>query len=136
MEKRPAYNPLYWLAALGAGGLTVSFFVYINFMVPHKGVPMATFDFVYPTLLKGNWLSAVVALSLLFIVVFAFLHIKMLLWNIKEFAAYKKTDAYKAMKESNNEVQLFAIPLTLAMTINVFFVVFALFVPHLWDYVE
>jgi len=136
MEKRPAYNPLYWLAALGAGGLTVSFFVYINFMVPHKGVPMATFDQVYPALIKGDWLSIVTALSLIFVVIFALLHIKLLLWNIKEFAAYKKTEAYTAMKESNNEVQLFAIPLTLAMTINVFFVTFALFVPHLWDYVE
>lgn len=136
MEKRPAYTPLYWLAALGAGGLTVSFFVYINFMVGHKGVPMATFDQVYPALLEGDWLSVVTAISLMFIVLFALLHIKLLLWNIKAFAAYKKTEAYTVMKESNNEVQLFAIPLTLAMTINVFFVTFALFVPHLWDYVE
>jgi len=136
MEKRPAYNPLYWLAALGAGGLTVSFFVYMNFMVPHKGVPMATFDQVYPALMKGDWLSVVTGISLLFVVIFSLLHIKLLLWNIKQFAAYKKTEAYKAMKESNNEVQLFAIPLTLAMTINVFFIVFALFVPHLWDFVE
>jgi hypothetical protein len=136
MNNRPAYNPLYWLAALGAGGLTVSFFVYINFMVPHKGVPMATFDQVYPALMKGDWLSIVTGISLLFIVLFSGLHIKLLLWNIKAFFVYKKTEAYTTMKESNNEVQLFAIPLTLAMTINVFFVVFALFVPHLWDYVE
>ncbi len=136
MEKRPAYNPLYWLAALGAGGLTVSFFVYINFMVPHKGVPMATFDFLYPALVKGDWLSAVIGIALLFIILFALLHIKLLLWNIKEFAAYKQTEAYETMKNSNAEVTLFAIPLTLAMTINVFFIVFALFVPHLWDYVE
>jgi len=136
MKKRPEYNPLYWLAALGAGGLTVSFFVYINFMVPHKGVPMATFDQVYPALIKGDWLSIVTAISLISIVIFSGLHIKLLWWNIKQFAIYKKTAAYTSMKESNNEVQLFAIPLTLAMTINVFFVVFALFVPHLWDYVE
>ncbi len=136
MEKRPAYNPLYWLAALGAGGLTVAFFVYINFMVPHKGAPMATFDHVYPALMKGNWLSVVVAIALVFIVIFAILHLKLLFWNIKEFAKYKKTDAYEQMRTSNNEVQLFAIPLTLAMTINVLFIVFALSVPHLWDYVE
>ncbi len=136
MEKRPAYNPLYWLAALGAGGLTVSFFVYLNFMVSHKGKPMATFDHVYPALIKGDWLSYVVGASLVMIVIFAILHIKLLIWNIREFFIYKKTDAYKVMRESNNEVQLFAIPLTLAMTINVVFIVFALAVPHLWDYVE
>jgi len=136
MEKRPAYTPLYWLAALGAGGLTVSFFVYINFMVGHKGVPMATFDQVYPALIKGDWLSIVTGIALVFIVIFSSLHIKLLLWNMKQFAAYKKTEAYETMRNSNAEVTLFAIPLTLAMTINVFFVVFALFVPHLWDYVE
>jgi len=105
-------------------------------MVPHKGVPMATFDQVYPALMKGNWLSIVTGIALVFIIIFALLHIKLLLWNMKQFSAYKQTDAYKVMKEGNNEVQLFAIPLTLAMTINVFFIVFALFVPHLWDYVE
>ena len=77
MEKRPAYNPMYWLAALGAGGLTVSFFVYINFMVGHKGVPMATFDQVYPALMKGDWLSIVTGISLIFVVLFALLHIKL-----------------------------------------------------------
>ena len=127
---------MYWLAALGAGGLTVSFFVYINFMVGHKGVPMATFDQVYPALMKGDWLSIVTGISLIFVVLFALLHIKLLLWNMKQFSVYKQTEAYRTMKDSNNEVQLFAIPLTLAMTINVFFIVFALFVPHLWDYVE
>ncbi len=136
MEKRPAYNPLYWLAALGAGGLTVAFFVYINFMVDHKDAPMATFDHVYPALMKGNWLSIVVAIALIFIVIFAILHLKLLWWNVKEFMKYKKTDAYEEMRTSNNEVQLFAIPLTLAMTINVLFIVFALAIPHLWDYVE
>ena len=50
------YSPLYFLSALGAGGLSVSFFMYLMFLVPHKGVPLATFDFVYPVLLKGYWL--------------------------------------------------------------------------------
>jgi len=97
---------------------------------------MATFDFVYPALMKGNWLSIVTGIALVFIIIFALLHIKLLLWNIKEFAVYKKTEAYETMRNSNAEVTLFAIPLTLAMTINVFFIVFAIFVPHLWDYVE
>ena len=105
-------------------------------MVGHKGVPMATFDQVYPALMKGDWLSVVTGISLIFVVLFALLHIKLLLWNMKQFSVYKQTEAYRTMKDSNNEVQLFAIPLTLAMTINVFFIVFALFVPHLWDYVE
>jgi len=35
------YHPLYFLAALGAGGLTVSFFLYFLFLVPHPATPMA-----------------------------------------------------------------------------------------------
>ena len=136
MEKRPAYNPLYWLGALGPGGLAVAFFVYINFMVPHKGVPMLTFDQAYPALMKGDWLSAVIVVAYLLFFIATFYHIKLLIWNTKEFLAYRKTEAYEQMRTSNNEVQLFAIPLTLAMTVNVLFIFFALTVPHLWDYVE
>jgi hypothetical protein len=136
MEKRPAYNPLYWLAALGPGGLAVSFFVYANFMVPHKGIPMLTFDKAYPVFMQGGPMAWLIGAVYVLFLIATFYHLKLLFWNIKEFAAYKKTEAYEVMRTSNNEVQLFAIPLTLAMTINVLFILGALFVPHLWDYVE
>jgi len=136
MEKRPAYNPLYWLASLGPGGLAVSFFVYANFMVPHKGIPMLTFDHAYPALIKGGPMAWLIGAMYVLFVIGAVYHFKFLFWNIKEFARYKKTQAYETMRTSNDEVQLFAIPLTLAMTINVMFILGALFVPHLWDYVE
>ncbi len=135
-NKRPAYNPLYWLAALGPGGLAVSFFVYINFMVPHKGVPMITFDQAYPIFMKGGPLAYLIGAVYVLFVIAALYHFKLLFWNIKEFAKYKKTEAYEKMRNSNNEVQLFTIPLTLAMTINVLFIIGALFVPHLWGFVE
>jgi len=135
-QKRPAYNPIYWLAALGPGGLAVSFFVYANFMVPHKGVPMLTFDHAYPVFMQGGALAYLIAAVYVLFLISAFYHFKLLAWNIKAFLAYQKTEAYEAMRTSNDEVQLFAIPLTLAMTINVLFILGALFVPHLWDYVE
>ncbi len=135
-QKRPPYNPLYWLGALGPGGLAVSFFVYANFMVPHKGVPMLTFDQTYPILMKGGPMAYLIGVVYVLFVIATVYHFKLLFWNIKAFAAYKKTEAYEAMRTSSNEVQLFAIPLTLAMTINVLFILGALFVPHLWDYVE
>ncbi len=136
MEKRPAYNPIYWLAALGPGGLAVSFFVYANFMVPHKGTPMLTFDHAYPALMHGGPMAWLIGAVYVLFVIATVYHIKLLAWNIKEFLAYRKTEAYEAMRTSNNEVQLFAIPLTLAMTVNVLFIFGALFVPHLWHYVE
>jgi hypothetical protein len=83
MEIRPAYNPLYWLAALGPGGLAVSFFVYANFMVPHKGVPMLTFDQAYPLLLKGGPMAWLIGAVYVLFVVSALYHFKLLFWNIR-----------------------------------------------------
>lgn len=38
------YQPSYWLAALGAGGLSISFFMYLMWLVPHAGSPMPTWE--------------------------------------------------------------------------------------------
>ena len=38
------YSPLYFLSALGAGGLSVTFFMYLVFMTDHAGFPIPTFD--------------------------------------------------------------------------------------------
>ncbi|QKJ23334.1 TsoY family (seleno)protein [Poseidonibacter lekithochrous] len=136
MILREKFTPMCFLSALGAGGLSVSFFMYLMFLVPHKGSPMATFDFIYPELLKGTWLSAIIVISLLFIILFATLHFKLLIWNIKQFNLYKKSDSYKILKESNTEITLITLPLTFAMTINVAFVLGAVFIPKLWSIVE
>jgi hypothetical protein len=133
---RKDYSPMYFLSSLGAGGLTVSFFMYLMFLVPHKGVAMATFDFVYPALLKGNWLSAVSVLALVFIIIFGVLHIKLLVWNIKQYKLFKQTDEYKTMTNGNSEVMLMILPLTFAMTINVFFVLGVVLIPGFWSIVE
>ena len=44
--QRPAdsYSPLYFLASLGAGGLSVTFFMYLMFWVPHPGQPVPVFE--------------------------------------------------------------------------------------------
>ena len=136
MLLKEKYNPMYFLAALGAGGLSVSFYMYLMFLVPHKEVPMATYDQIFPALLKGDWLSFVVSFSLVFIIAFAILHFKLLLWNIKQYKTFKETEAFTILKNSNAEITLMAIPLTFAMTINVFFVLGAVFVPGLWSVVE
>ena len=130
------YSPSYFLAALGAGGLAVSFFMYLMFLIPHKGVPLTTFDFAYPALLKGDWLSVVTAFCAVFILGFAFLHFKLLFWNIKQYNAFKLTKTFQALKNSNSEVTLMILPLTFAMTINVCFILGAVFVPGLWSVVE
>jgi len=136
MKNLSKYNPLYWLSALGAGGLAVSFFVYANFMVPHKGYPMLTFDNAYPIISKGGVMGYFVGLIYILFTIATIYHLVLLYKNTKSFLAYKKTEAYEQLRISNNEVQLFAIPLTLAMTINVLFIAGVLFVPHIWSIVE
>jgi hypothetical protein len=136
MILREKFSPMCFLSALGAGGLSVSFFMYLMFLVPHPNSPMATYDFIMPALLKGDWLSFVVAFSLVFIIAFSFLHFKLLIWNTKQYNLYKKTKSFEELINSNSHITIMTLPLTFAMTINVCFVLGAVFVPGLWGFVE
>lgn len=130
------YSPLYFLASLGPGGLAVSFYMYIFFMIPHAPIPLATADHIFPALASGDVRSLLVALDLLIIVGLSFLHFRLLVWNIKEYNLFKETEAFRILKKSNSEVALMAIPLTYAMTINVCFVLGAALIPGMWRQVE
>ncbi|WP_349357621.1 hypothetical protein [Stappia sp.] len=131
------YSPLYFLTALGAGGLSVAFFMFLMWMTPHEGVPIATFDTALAAFQAGGLaMKALIVGAYLGVTVFVVLHVRTLVWNLREYAAFKRTDAYRALRESNAETQLMAIPLTLAMSVNASFIVGALFVPGLWSIVE
>jgi hypothetical protein len=130
------YSPMYFLSSLGAGGLAISFFMYLTFLVPHKGYPMATFEHIYMALMEFNLLSLIAGISLLFMILLTFYHFKLLIWNIKEYLEFKKTNAFETLKKTNAEATLMAIPLTFTMSINVSFAVGAVFVPNLWSVVE
>ena len=131
------YSPLYFLAALGSGGLAVSFFMYLMFMVPHKGHPMPTFEDLIDVFSADSLLmSGLVVFAAVGVLYFSFMHFRLLVWNIKEYLLFKKTESFVKLKASNDEVQLMAIPLTYAMFVNVVFILGALFVPSLWSVVE
>lgn len=133
------YHPTYWLAALGAGGLVVSFYMYLMWMVPHAGVPMPTWEHLVSAWqstgseapLRGLLLFAVPG-----VVLVALLHFLLLAWNIGEYRSPGAQAALAKLRGSPAEVQLMAIPLTLSMTVNVCFILGALFVPGLWAVVE
>ena len=132
-----SYNPLLFLASLGAGGLSVAFFMYPMFMIKHPDTPLVTFDHIYPLLTGDNApLILLLILDLLAVLLFALIHYSLLVWNIRAYLQFRKTEAFRALKQSNAEVSLMVIPLTLAMSINVAFVLGALFVPGLWSVVE
>jgi hypothetical protein len=131
------YSPLYFLAALGAGGAAITFFVYLMFLVPHPDTPMVTFNHLWPIVTQGHPVKgALTGMSMLAIAFFSLLHLRLLAWNLVEFARFRRTPAYRQLRSGNNEATLMALPLTLAMSINVMFVNGAVFVPNLWEFVE
>lgn len=132
-----SYSPLYFLSALGAGGAVVTFFMYLMFMTPHKATPIPTWESLQAVLQGDNiMLQILTVIALLGIVVFTLLHVRLLAWNVREYRYFSRTASYQKLRQSNAEVQLMAIPLTFAMTINVGFILGALFVPGLWAVVE
>jgi len=131
------FSPMYFLASLGAGGLTVSFFMYLMFMTPHKDTPVPTFGSLLEVFQSGNVVQMLmVVAALVGIIFFATLHYRLLAWNISEYKQFKQTDSFQTLLKGNGEVQLMAIPLTYAMSVNVAFILGALFVPGLWTIVE
>ncbi|MFP4683865.1 MAG: TsoY family (seleno)protein [Ectothiorhodospira sp.] len=131
------YNPLFFLSSLGAGGLAVSFFLYPMFLVDHHGVPLVTFEHIRPILTGPVSVGSVLlGVTLLLVLFFAVLHFRLLAWNLREYCRFRRTRAFETLRNDNDEIGLMAIPLTLAMTINVLFVLGALFVPGLWSVVE
>ncbi|MDF1857292.1 hypothetical protein [Pseudooceanicola sp.] len=136
---RPAdnYSPLYFLASVGAGGLAVSFFMYLMFWVPHPGRTVPVFEDIAAAFGQGNpALQFAIALAVLGIAVFVFLNLKSLFWNLTALARFQKTDKYAKLRSSNGEAGLLARPLAIAMSINALFIVGMVFVPNLWSLVE
>jgi len=137
MSKVKKYNIFYFLAALGNGGLVVSFFMYLLFMVKHPKNPIPIFDDIYNAFNNSSiYISGLIVIAMLGIIYFTIKHFSVLAWNIREYLKFKKTDEYKIMKTTNAEINLMMIPLTLAMSVNVLFILGALFIPDLWTYVE
>lgn len=131
------YTPIYFLSSLGAGGLAVSFFMYLMWMTPHQGQPIPSFTTLQAAFATGSMeMQALIAAAVLAIAVFTYLHVRILIWNVREYFAWKGTAGYQAFLKSNNQSQLTAIPLAFAMSINVGFIVGAVFVPGLWEIAE
>ena len=131
------YSPLYFLASLGNGGMVVTFFIYLTFSIPHKKTPIVIFEQWWAVFQHAPiWKQALIAFALVGILYYFVNHVRLLVWNIREYRLFKQTKAYTELKNSNAEVTLMAIPLTIAMTINTLFILGAVFVPGLWGIVQ
>jgi hypothetical protein len=131
------YSPVFFLAALGPGGMAVAFFMYFMFMTPHKGLGMPTYDTLMPYFNKTTIYGKVgMVLVLIAILYFAYKHLSLVYKNVVAYNKFKKTQEYRDLKGTLAEVTLMAAPLTYAMTINVLFILGAVLVPGLWGVVE
>ena len=136
---RPAdsWAPLYFLSALGAGGIAVTFFMWLYHWVPHPGQPVPVFEDIARAFATGDALmQAMIVTAVAGIVVFAALHVRALVWNLMQLAQFRRTEGYARLLKSNAETQLTAMPLALAMAINVGFILGLVLVPGLWSVVE
>ncbi len=132
-----SYSPLYFLASVGAGGLNVTFFMYLMFWVKHPGKPVPTFEDLAAAWGTGSTaLQAGIAVAVIGIAAMAYLNLKYLIWNLKAFSGFRKTEAFAKLKSSNAETTILAMPLALAMAVNGLFIVGLVFVPGLWSIVE
>lgn len=137
VQFREHFRPLYFLSALGMGGLAVTFFMYLMFLVPHPKTPIPTFDDVAKVYATGNPLAmSLLTVALAGIAWFSWRHFQLLAANLIEYRRFTRSAEYAAFRASNAEVQVMAVPLTLAMTVNVAFILAALAIPGLWSVKE
>lgn len=131
------YSPLYFLTSLGSGGLVVTFFMWLMHWTRHPGRSVPVFEDIVAAFSAGGVASrTMIVLAVAGIAYYAFLNLKYLLWNLARFGLWKRTPAYAQLSSTNAETQMLAMPLALAMSVNVCFILGMVFVPGLWTVVE
>jgi len=136
-RRQNTYSPLYFLASLGMGGLAVTFFMYLLFWVPHKGKAVPTFEDISLAASGGDaMMIATIAIAMLGIAYFGFQNIRFLIWNLLAYREFMASQAYQSLRTSNTETQILALPLALAMSVNVGFILGLVFIPRLWSVIE
>ncbi|MEO5365595.1 MAG: hypothetical protein H7831_04460 [Magnetococcus sp. WYHC-3] len=131
------YAPQYFLAALGNGGLAVSFFIYLMFLVPHPDTPIPTFETLLAAYAQEKpFLQALIVVSVTGMLFFGVRHLLLVGRNLLAYRRFRRHERHAEMVAGNGAVGLMAIPLTLAMTVNVLFALAGSLVPGLWAHVE
>lgn len=131
------YSPMYFLASLGAGGLSVTFFMWLMFWVPHPGRTVPVFEDILSAFQGGDVLKqGMILLAMAGIAFFVALNLKSLIWNLGRLSAWKGTEAHAKFMKTNAQSQLMALPLALGMSVNGLFIAGLVFVPGLWSVIE
>lgn len=131
------YTPLYFLAPVGAGGLAVTFFMWLMHWLPHPGRSVPTFEDIAAAWGQGDPLvQGMIAVAMAAIALLIGLNLKGLAWNLRAYGAWRQSEAHAKFVKTNAQSQLMALPLALAMAVNGLFIAGLVFVPGLWSVVE
>lgn len=137
MRQIKNWSALHFLAALGAGGMVVSFFMYFLFWVPHLDKPIPVYeDWMSYLQVAGLHMKGMLILGLVGILLFGWLHFKWLLLNFRQYCLFKADGNMKKIVGTNAHTQLMAMPLTYAMCVNASFIIAVMFIPGLWGIIE
>lgn len=125
------------LASVGAGGIAVTFFMWLYFWVPHPGQPVPIFKDIAKTFANGGPLRQImIGIAAAAILFFAWHSLRPLFWNIAHLGRLKQTEAHVARNASNAETRMMALPSAIAISISVRFNLGLVFVSGLWGVVE
>lgn len=125
-----AFSPMHGLASLGAGGLSVSFFVWLMFLTPHPGSPVPTYEslaIARAASTSAGWISFVRAMLAVMVIT----HYGLLIWWLR-LGAKQPAHAKQAQFAAESHIFKMITPLVLAMSVNAGFVAGLVFVPGLW----
>ena len=137
MKQFANWSPLHFLASLGAGGMVVTFFMYLLFWVPHPGRPVPVYnDWVSHLQTAGFCKQGIIILGLAGILLSGWFHFRWLFLNFRQYNRFKAAGGVEKIMGTNAHTQLTAIPLTCAMSINAAFIIAAVFIPGLWSIIE
>jgi hypothetical protein len=128
------FSALHGLASLGAGGLSVSFFVWLMFLTPHPGSPVPTYEtlaLAKSAATNAGWITFVITM----VAVMALAHYALLAWWLRQ-GQRLPPDARIAMFAGEAHIFKMITPLVLAMSVNAGFVVGLVFIPGLWSVKE
>lgn len=137
MKQFTNWSPLHFLAALGSGGMVVTFFMYLLFWVPHPNQPIPVFNDWYSYLQIASLAEqGMIIIALGGILLFGLLHFRLLYLNFIQYHQFKANGGIEKIIGTNAHTQLMALPLSIAMSINAGFIIAAVFVPGLWGVIE
>ncbi len=124
------FNPLSFLASVGAGGIAVGPFVFFQYLIPHGKGLISMPQVLDHGAETGN--TAFYFLMMAVMVIFGALHFALTFSLLYKLFSYSKTPDYKSyISDPQRNTSILAVFTSIGMTFNVFIAVVRFFVPSM-----